>query len=103
MIFAALHESACATKGRAEMSAICPVSDQKQTYRYVRFTPESGHRAEMPACPLSATSGCEHSQQTNSLFDHLVGEGDQTYPAHGGQHFGDLAVYHELEVHLASG
>ena len=85
------------------MSAICPVSDQKQTYRYVRFTPESGHRAEMPACPLSATSGCEHSQQTNSLFDHLVGEGDQLIRRMEAKHFGDLAVDHELEVYLASG
>src|SRR5262249_29730579 len=29
--------------------------------------------------------------------------GRPTYPAHGGQTFGDLAVDHELEVYLASG
>ena len=35
----------------------------------VRFTPESGHQAARPKCPLSAKSG--HSE---TPFDHLVGE-----------------------------
>ena len=33
----------------------------------------SGHDRAGLAGPLRATSGCEQSQQTNSLFDHLVG------------------------------
>ena len=46
-----------AQSGHAEMSAICPLSDQKQTHRYVRFTPESGHRELASICLLCANSG----------------------------------------------
>jgi hypothetical protein len=38
----------------------------------VRFAPESGHRADMPACPLCAKSG--HLHCNKFLLDHFVGE-----------------------------
>jgi hypothetical protein len=41
----------------------------------VRFTPKSGHRSMRIECPLCAKSGREQSQQSNCLFDHLVGPG----------------------------
>jgi hypothetical protein len=69
----------------------------------VHFAPKATEvlrRRELTRC---ATSGSEHSQQTNSLFDHLVGEGDQLIRHMEAKHFGDLAVDHELEVYLASG
>ena len=39
-----------------------------------RCTPESGRSFERGERQLRAKTGCEQSQQTNSLFDHLVGE-----------------------------
>jgi hypothetical protein len=43
-----------AQSGQIETSDVCPLLDQKQTYRYVRFTPESGHRSARRECPLRA-------------------------------------------------
>jgi hypothetical protein len=74
------------------MSVACPLSP-----------PKAAVNADIFVRPVCATSGCEQSQQTNSLFDHLVGEGDQLIPHMEAKHFGDLAVDHELEVYLASG
>src|SRR5712691_1893353 len=37
----------------------------------------AGRRADMPAPPLGARSGCEQLQQGSPLFDHLVGEREQ--------------------------
>ena len=41
--------------------------------RHVRFTPESGHRNSVVECPLCAKS----RDMRCSLFDHLVGRGEQ--------------------------
>jgi|SRR6266498_3991863 len=43
----------------------------------VRFAAQSGHRQLVPTSPLSAKSGCEQSQQRQTLFDHLVGTAEQ--------------------------
>ena len=43
----------------------------------VRFTSKSGHRLTEFGCPLCATFGREQPQQNRSLFDHLVGAGEQ--------------------------
>ena len=40
---------------------------------HVRFSPDSGGRADTPDRPLGATTGREQAQQTAQLFDHLVG------------------------------
>jgi hypothetical protein len=50
-----------------------------QVGSHVRFTPESGQTADLTACPLSAKSRREQSQQGSSLFDHLVGDGEQRW------------------------
>jgi hypothetical protein len=42
---------------------------------HVRFTPESGLKSDIVACPLSAKSGSERMQQIALLLDHLVGAG----------------------------
>jgi hypothetical protein len=43
---------------------------------FVRFTPESGHRATRLACPLCAKSGHSHCSKQH-VIDHLVGSGLQ--------------------------
>src|SRR6516164_954859 len=42
-----------------------------------RFAPESGPQRLITACRMSAITGCEQSQQSSPLFDHLVGAGEQ--------------------------
>jgi hypothetical protein len=42
----------------------------------VRFTPKSGHCRTTLGCPLCAKSGLMHRSNL-SLFDHLVGCGEQ--------------------------
>jgi hypothetical protein len=39
--------------------------------------PNSGLKSDIMQGPRSATSGCEQTQQTAPLFDHLVGAGEQ--------------------------
>jgi hypothetical protein len=46
----------------------------------VRFTPESGHSAIGPQCPLSAISGLMHRSKLRLAFDHLVGAGSFGQP-----------------------
>jgi hypothetical protein len=43
----------------------------------VRFTLHSDRRADIRNRQLRAITGHEQSQQINSLFDHLVGAGEQ--------------------------
>jgi hypothetical protein len=43
----------------------------------VRFAPLCGLKSDMPLWPRSAISGCEQVQQTERLFDYLVGASEQ--------------------------
>src|SRR3974390_2454366 len=43
-------------------------------------------------------SGCEQSQQTSSLFDHLVGGGEQRWRHGQAERLGGLEVDHQLET-----
>src|SRR5262249_679238 len=54
--------------------------------------------ATQRACPLSATSGCEQSQQTNSLFDHLVGSYQQLVRHLKAERLRTFAIDHQLEL-----
>jgi hypothetical protein len=44
---------------------------------HVRFTPKSGHVRRKPSCLLWANSGLMHRSKKRSLFDHLIGAGDE--------------------------
>ncbi len=46
---------------------------------HFRLAAASGIRSPAARCLSRATSGCEQSQQTNSLFDHLIGAGEQDW------------------------
>jgi hypothetical protein len=48
--------------------------------------------------PLSAITGCEQSQQTAQLFDHLVGRNLQRERNRQAERLGSLEVYDELEL-----
>jgi hypothetical protein len=48
---------------------------------HFRFAPKADKKRIVSACPLSANSGCEQSQQ-KKLLDHLVG-GDKQPRRHG--------------------
>jgi hypothetical protein len=58
----------------------------------VRCYPESRHCSAPLACPLSPISGCERLQQANSLFDHLVGAGEQLWGNSEPEHLSGLEV-----------
>src|ERR1700720_2366683 len=45
------------------------------------------------ACPLSAISGCEQSQQKVPLFDHLVGAGEHSRRDIEAERLGRFEVY----------
>src|SRR6516225_4450673 len=61
---------------------------------YVRFTPKSGHWNPVVKCPLCAKS--RHSVlRKKSLFDHLVGAGEQRLRDDHAERFGGLEVDHE--------
>ena len=55
-------------------------------------------RSSLPAAENLHTSGCEQSQQTNSLFDHLVGAGEQRVGDGEAERLGGLEVDHQLEL-----
>jgi hypothetical protein len=44
-----------------------------------------------------AKTGCEQSQQTISLFDHLVGAGEQRWRQSEAKRLGGLEVHHQLD------
>ena len=48
--------------------------------------------------PLSAKTGCEQSQQSSPLFDHLVGEREQPIRHIEAERLGGLEVEHKLEL-----
>jgi len=63
----------------------------------VRFTPQSGQRGDMLACPLSAISGLTHRNKKAPLFDHLVGDGEQPRWEAEAECPGGVEVDHELK------
>src|SRR5580704_16745378 len=63
-----------------------------------RFAPESDRLLHCREMSLWAMSGCEQSQQSSSLFDHLVGGGDQRWRHGQAEHLGGLEVDHQLEA-----
>jgi hypothetical protein len=60
--------------------------------RRVRFALESGHLQCTSACPLWAISGTHAVQQKYSLFDHLVGAGDERLRKGEAEHFCGLEI-----------
>src|SRR5262249_15106193 len=54
--------------------------------------PASGPQRLIMACGVSAISGCEQSQQTRFLFDHLVGKGEQRRLHFKAERLGSLEV-----------
>ena len=55
------------------MSGPGPDSVIRRCRLNVRITPASGPQRLITACRMSAKTGCEQSQQSNPLFNHLVG------------------------------
>ena len=51
-----------------------------------------------PACPLSATSGCEHSQHSNPLLDHLFGACEHRRRQIQSERPGSLQVNGQVEL-----
>ena len=64
----------------------------------VRITPECGRVVDINGRLKSANSGCEQSQQGSSLFDHLVGAGEQRRWDVEAERLGGLEVDHQLEL-----
>jgi hypothetical protein len=63
----------------------------------LRF-PDSGGIADIPDRPLRAKSCREQMQQTNSLFDHLVGAGEQRVRYCKAERLGGLQINNQLEL-----
>src|SRR5262249_35832527 len=80
------------------MSALPPIATAKATSArgHVCFTPESGHVRCNSPCLLWAKSGHEQSQQSNRLFDHLVGLCEQRLRNGEPDRPGSLEVEHQL-------
>src|SRR5262249_19919724 len=53
-------------------------ADSSERGHPVRFTPESGQTADVSICLLCAKKRTNAAQQNTSLFDHLVGAGEQS-------------------------
>ena len=66
--------------------AECPID--------VRFTPKSRHWLNAEGCPLCAKSGREQVQQSNPLFDHLVGAVEQGRRHREAEHLGGFEIDH---------
>jgi hypothetical protein len=64
----------------------------------VRTTLKNGRRAHIGPWLKSANTGCEQSQQTASLFDHLIGAGKQHRRHLQAERLGGLQVEDEFEL-----
>ena len=62
----------------------------------VRFTPKSGHSSAGLECPLSAIGGHSALRQRLTLFDDLVGKGEQSIRDVQAKRLGSLAVDDQL-------
>src|SRR5262249_1361447 len=64
----------------------------------VRFAPKADMHTLASKCPLRAKNGCEQPQQSNPLFDHLVGAGEQRGWHLEAERLGGIEIDHELEL-----
>src|SRR6516165_52211 len=64
----------------------------------VRFAPKATEVLRCREASLCARSGCEQSQQSTPLFDHLVGEGEQPVWNFDAKRLRGLDVDHQLKL-----
>src|SRR5215471_7495502 len=79
------------------MSALPPIATSKATYRMSASPPESGHVRCTRPCPLWANSGLMQCSKKSSLFDHLVGAGEQRRWHGEAERLGGREIDHQLE------
>jgi hypothetical protein len=73
--------------------------DEKNSFRVYlfRFTPESRRSRAVAALRICAISGCEQSQQTTLLFDHLVGAHEERFGDYKPDRLGGFEVDEQVQ------
>ena len=82
------------------LSALPPKADKEQTCRHVRFAPKADNHADASLGSLSAINGLVHCSKQRAwvaLFDHFVGDGEDTRRNGKAERFGSLEIDDQLE------